>query len=157
MTDAPSSMDLASRVTNEKCWVLVGQRQGPFCIGHKMQPTEGAPTRVEFDHDWVIRRDESSGDIIGFLHTHPSGSLEPSQRDVDTMQAWTSCLGKSLVCLIQCDAEIVGFTFVDDNCTGQPVAATQLFRSNQSGNFPVDDLVVMFDPKENTDNESVDG
>ena len=147
MADELSSTKSEREIANEECWVLVGQWKGPFCLARKRRPTEGAPTRVEFDHHWVVERDTTFGDIVGFLHTHPSGLLEPSRRDVDTMRAWTSCLGKPLACLIECDSEIAAFSFVDDQCNGQRIEAMQFF----------DDLVAMFDRRELRDLENVDG
>ena len=112
---------------NEQCWVLVGKHQGNLCIARRLVLTSGQPTTVEFDPDWVIRRDESWQDVVGFLHTHPSGNVGLSRRDIDTMQAWTSCLGRPLLCLIAADDKIAGYQFEDDECTGQLVKECELF------------------------------
>jgi hypothetical protein len=62
---------------------------------------------------------------MGFFHTHPIGAgVSASDRDVRTMQAWCSALGKPLLCLIvEGDPSGLpgGVIFVDDESEGEPV------------------------------------
>jgi len=111
--------------TNEKCWILVGQPKGAYWECALMQPTEGNPTKVSFAHDWVLKREDEFGDVVGFLHTHPSGSLDPSETDVETMRAWASCLGRPMLCLIACEERIEAFLFRDDECDGWRLSAAE--------------------------------
>jgi proteasome lid subunit RPN8/RPN11 len=61
----------------------------------------GGPAHVDFDGDWVLRREESRGDVAGFFHTHPVGVSGMSERDLRTMRAWASSFGKPLLCAIR--------------------------------------------------------
>lgn len=111
---------------NERCWTLVGRRQGPFWVTRRRRPTRGSPASVEFDAAWVLRREEDRGDVVGFYHTHPAAAPEPSGRDVLTMRAWTSSLGKPLLCLIESDGRPAAFRFDDDRSDGVRLAACEL-------------------------------
>jgi len=135
----------------EQCWILLGERRGALCLAKRVNLSVGSSTQVEFNAAWVIRREEDEGDIVGFLHTHPSGALEPSQRDVDTMRAWASCLGKPLLCLIAgSNAEaraydrgsLQGYRFDDDASLALPIVSCELF---------ADEWVVVYDPIAATD------
>jgi proteasome lid subunit RPN8/RPN11 len=114
---------------NERCWTLLGSRDSgsrTWRIGiHHV--VLGEPARVEADWAWTLTREESHGDVMGFYHTHPPGfGAQPSQRDIRTMQAWCSALGKSLLCLI---AEEPGpgipttYVFENDEHRGRSVGA----------------------------------
>jgi proteasome lid subunit RPN8/RPN11 len=92
-----------------------------------MRPARGRPAAVEFDADWVLRREEARGDVVGFYHTHPSGPPEPSQRDLRTMRAWASAFGKALLCLIESNGALAAFRFDDDASQGVKLAACELF------------------------------
>lgn len=86
---------------------------------------EGAPGSVEADWTWALEREETQGDVMGFLHTHPAdGGISPSARDVRTMQAWCSALGKPMLCLIA-EAGSTGLpggtVFSDDESEGTAV------------------------------------
>ena len=115
------------KIENEMCWTLLGAGRGSFWNCSLVNPIEGEPRRVEFSHSWVLRREETEGDVLGFMHTHPSGELAPSQTDVDTMRAWTSCLGKPLLCLIANRSRVKAFMFVDAECHGLVLAAAKRF------------------------------
>lgn len=84
----------------EQCWVITGDSDDRLWWGHRRHISNGAPTSVAFNPYWVLNRDEEKGDVLGFLHTHPSFPAAPSDRDRRTMNAWTTCLGKDLLCLI---------------------------------------------------------
>jgi proteasome lid subunit RPN8/RPN11 len=95
----------------EECWVLTGQRRGGVWILRRRRYSTGQPTRVAFDAGWVLRREESHGDVIGFLHTHPIGAARPSLRDLRTMTAWTGAFGKPLLCVIAGRRGMRGWVF----------------------------------------------
>jgi proteasome lid subunit RPN8/RPN11 len=72
-----------------------------------------------------LTREEEQGDVVGFWHTHPAGSgTTPSRRDIRTMQAWCSALGKPLLCLISEEGrenEAAVYLFDNDESEGQPL------------------------------------
>ena len=114
---------------NERCWTLLGSREagsGSWRVRlHHL--VVGGQTRVEADWSWALIREENQGDVVGFYHTHPDGfGAQPSRRDVRTMQAWCSALGKPLLCLIAEESEPglpEGYVFSSDEHPGQPVAS----------------------------------
>ena len=110
----------------ERCWTLVGRRQGRFWYARRMRPTRGEPASVEFDAAWVLQREESKGDVVGFYHTPPSGSPDPRQRDLKTMRAWAGSFGKPLLCLIESDRELAAYRFDDDQSDGMKIADCEL-------------------------------
>ena len=109
----------------ERCWTLVGRRQGHFWYARKVRPTRGSPAHVEFDAAWVLKREESKGDVVGFYHTHPSGMRLPSQRDHRTMRAWVGSFGKPLLCLIEADSKVTAYRYEDDQSSGTEVTACE--------------------------------
>src|SRR5687768_6881471 len=117
-------------VTDEQCWTLVGRRRGPVWLARRVAPTSGDPISVAFDGAAALAREERRRDVVGFLHTHPAGPLRPSRRDVRTMRAWCSALGKPLICLIaRADSHgpVTGFCFDDDDSEGVPLSVVALF------------------------------
>jgi len=116
--------DPASPV-NEKAAVLVGQRRGRVWEGRLCRLQVGDATSVEFDWAWVLAREEQHGDVIGFYHTHPSGAITPSKRDVRTMRAWVGCFGKPLLCVIESGAALTAYVFETDEDEGRPLAEVQ--------------------------------
>ncbi len=113
---------------SESAAVLVGYRRGDIWYGRLRQSWTGDAASVTFDWSWVLEREERYGDVIGFFHTHPAGIPTPSQRDVRTMRAWVSCLGKPLLCLIQSGEELTATLFKDDQDDGQPFSQVERFR-----------------------------
>ena len=95
----------------EECWVLIGQRRGGVWMFRRQRYSAGQPMRVSFDAGWVLRREESHGDVIGFLHTHPAGAARPSRRDLRTMTAWAGAFGKPLLCAIAGRRGMRGWVF----------------------------------------------
>ena len=86
--------------TKEIAYVLLGQVQNGILFARMSWKTRGEETSVLFDGERVLKREEAKGDVVGFYHTHPEGFLQPSGRDDRTMDAWTFCFGKPLLCVI---------------------------------------------------------
>lgn len=81
---------------------------------------------MQFDGDWVLKREEKHGDVVGFLHTHPDGPASPSERDVRTMRAWCGAFGKPLLCLIASPGGVRGYRF-DGESAGEGLELVELF------------------------------
>jgi proteasome lid subunit RPN8/RPN11 len=105
----------------EECWVLVGERRGSIWLGRLLDRVVGKPATVEFDGPGVLAREEQLSDVIGFLHTHPDCEANLSQRDIHTMQAWTSAFGKPLLCLIEGTDGLRAYLFENSDSKGNPV------------------------------------
>lgn len=112
---------------NEVCYVLTGRCKGVTWRGRLRQGRVGGASSVEFDWAWVLEREDCRRDVIGFYHTHPAGLTAPSQRDVRTMRAWVSCLGKPLLCVIESGDELAAFLFETDESDGVSLAKVQRF------------------------------
>jgi len=110
----------------EQCWTLLGQRRGRIWFCRRVRHSSGERTSVEFDGDWVLKREEKHGDVVGFLHTHPDGPASPSGRDVRTMRAWCIAFGKPLLCLIASPTGVRGYRF-DAESTGEELEVVELF------------------------------
>ncbi len=111
----------------ERSWVLVGQAgpQGLQVRAHRL--SRGQPHQVEADWRWALAREESHGDVAGFLHTHPPGSsTHPSPRDHRTMQAWCSAFGKPLFCLIRTRRSLSAYLFTPGAPDPRPVTVQRL-------------------------------
>ena len=105
----------------EHCWILVGTRRGRTWRLLKVRQTSGTRSSVAFDPQWALRREEQTGDVWGFYHTHPDGSLVPSSRDERTMRAWVSALGKPLWCLIEGSLGIGAWLYDEERRRGGSV------------------------------------
>jgi hypothetical protein len=112
---------------NEIGYVVLGQRRGRLWHGRLWRRATGGPAAVEVDWAAVLEREERRGDVLGFYHTHPGGGAAPSERDVRTMRAWVSCLGKPLLCLIASGQLLRGTLFANDEDPGTPLAEVQRF------------------------------
>lgn len=123
-------MENRSRRLNEKCAVVVGSCQDSIWYGRLRQRWVGTPASVAFDWAWVLAREERRGDVIGFFHTHPSGSTAPSQRDVRTMRAWVGCFGKPLLCVIQSPGGLQAYLFGSDGDNGKQLDKVRRFPRN---------------------------
>lgn len=70
--------------------------------GRLVRWRSGGAVHVDLDWKWVMKREETNGDVVGFFHTHPPGIPGMSGRDRRTMKAWASSFGRPLVCAIRC-------------------------------------------------------
>lgn len=83
---------------NEKCVTLVGKSFGGLWAAKAINLTEGLPVSVNFDYDYVLKREEQKHDVLGWLHSHPHFRADPSTIDDNTMHAWVCSFGKPLLC-----------------------------------------------------------
>jgi proteasome lid subunit RPN8/RPN11 len=111
----------------EEYWTLVGARRGRIWYARRIHNCSGTEASVRFDGQSVLRREETRRDVLGFFHTHPSGSPCPSNRDVRTMRAWCSAFGKPLLCVISSPDGLAGYRFASDSARGAPLALVELF------------------------------
>ena len=111
----------------EHCWTLIGRRKGRIWFARRIRHCAGSPTTVEFDAASALQREEVRGDVIGFMHTHPHSAPIPSVRDIHTMQAWCTALGKPLLCVIAGIGGIAAHRFDDGDCHGVALTDTELF------------------------------
>lgn len=82
---------------------------------------------VGFDWEYVIKRADKVGDLVGWIHTHPEGFPEISQRDRDTMKAWYNYLGVPLICAIATSAGVKAWLY-DDIYDGFPMEVIEFKR-----------------------------
>jgi hypothetical protein len=115
----------------EESWTLVGVRHGGTWRCRRLRYRRGQPASVTADGRWALAREESRGDILGFMHTHPMGGLAPSARDVRTMRAWCDALGKSLLCVIATPSAIGAWRFDDYRGDGMRLASVELVGKSQ--------------------------
>ena len=111
----------------EQCWTLLGERRGRVWLCRRVRRTTGERAAVRFDGAWVLRREETRGDVVGFLHTHPDGPASPNARDVRTMRAWRLAFGKPLLCLIESPEGLRGYRFDGERSPGEALEAVQAF------------------------------
>ena len=112
--------------SNEHCWVLLGHSDGDLWHGNMHKMSVGMPCSVAFDPDYVLRREEEKGDVIGFYHTHPSFPAHPSCRDDRTMWAMVCSFGKPMVCLIKGVDGLHAWWYVDDESPAEEFQVKQL-------------------------------
>ena len=74
--------------------------------------TQKQVASVEFDYKKVFDREDKYEDIAGFYHTHPSGMNMMSSIDIETMNQWVRCLGKSLICVIETEEKLNAWAFI---------------------------------------------
>ena len=109
---------------NQHCWILIGACRGGAWRVRRRRPVAGAPAWVQADWEWTLAREERRGDVAGFWHTHPAGAgTGPSERDVRTMRAWCSALGKPLLCLVAEGGRVSATVFDGEGSAGQAVTA----------------------------------
>lgn len=114
------------REAPERSWVLVGTLESGVWQVRRRRPSRGGRTSVEAAWEWALAREESLGDVAGFWHTHPAlGGLSPSARDIRTMQAWCSALGKPLICVISIGRSAQAIVFPDSTSCGVLLAGVE--------------------------------
>ena len=112
---------------SERSWIITGFKIGKYWFGKRRMCRVGSHGEVTFDHDWVLKRDEAKFDVLGWHHTHPSNcDAYVSPKDLGTMQAWSLCLGKPLLCLITGDNGLLGWVFEDSDSLGVPLSYIKL-------------------------------
>jgi hypothetical protein len=68
-------------------------------------------SKNQFDYNNIYNREDKYKDLVGFYIIHPVGYFGMSSEDITTMEQWVKCLGKSLVCLVECDGVINAWLF----------------------------------------------
>lgn len=84
----------------EECWFVYGLKIFDKFIGFKVYHSSGTPGAVEFNWEKAITKF-----LVGWVHTHPSGSTHVSYTDDKTMNGWAIGLGKPLLCVVVCDGQ----------------------------------------------------
>jgi hypothetical protein len=121
-------MNTTKHQFREHSAILVGEQQNGVWLLRLRRVRWGERSSVEAAWRWTMRREETSGDVLGFWHTHPPrAGTRPSLRDVHTMQAWCSALGKPLLCVIGCEKHVQSTLFVDDEDYGRALPIVQRF------------------------------
>jgi proteasome lid subunit RPN8/RPN11 len=117
--------------TVEQCWILIGTHDGEIGWHFRRRcQTSGEVASVEAAWVWALEREERLGDVVGFFHTHPGGAgAEPSSRDMRTMRAWCSALGKPLLCVITDGKQLNGYIF--DLAHRRPIPAENVLKEKQ--------------------------
>lgn len=111
----------------EHCWTLLGVHRGRIWLCRRERHVKGERVRVQFDGAWALKREETHGDVVGFLHTHPDGPASVSARDVRTMRAWCLAFGKPLLCVIDSPEGLQGFHFDSDESAGELLDVVEQF------------------------------
>jgi proteasome lid subunit RPN8/RPN11 len=111
----------------EQCWTLLGERRGRIWFCRRARRTRVDRSSVRFDGAWALQREETHGDVAGFLHTHPEGPAFPSERDVRTMRAWRCAFGKPLLCAIAAPDGLRAFRFDEEASRGAALALVETF------------------------------
>jgi proteasome lid subunit RPN8/RPN11 len=120
------------RATVEECWILTGTHRGRVWLARRRRYASGRVASVAFDAAWALAREEDRGDVVGFLHTHPTMSTLPSRRDVRTIRAWCAAFGKPLLCIIAGSRGDVGaYRFANTRSRGRRLRAVELFPSDR--------------------------
>jgi len=99
---------------NEQCWILTGGYHKRLFWAYASHRSEGHPGGVHFPYQWVMKREEKYGNIIGFKHTHPGMNGSPSIVDDSTMKQWVFSFGKPLLCLIEGIDGLNAYLYYDD-------------------------------------------
>src|SRR5687767_4181847 len=130
--ETPAMSSGAEAWEAEECWVLVGARLDRAWKVRFLRRTDGGLASVEADWAWALQREEEQGDVVGFLHSHPPGAGHgPSRRDVRTMRAWCSALGKPLLCISEHGTELGAHRFDDDESEGAAIGPAERTRPDE--------------------------
>ncbi|MBX9668702.1 MAG: Mov34/MPN/PAD-1 family protein [Candidatus Obscuribacterales bacterium] len=118
----------ANHVSCEIGYILLGEKINGIWHAKMTWRRTGSPVSVDFDWQKVMDREETRGDVVGFFHTHPKGLNSPSARDKKTMNAWSTCFGKPLLCLIDDGHGTYGWIYNAQDETVSTVNKTAIFR-----------------------------
>lgn len=130
MTSQMERATKARKRQREEAYILLGERRNGLWLARAHWRTRGEPASVSFDWQRVLSREESHGDVVGFLHTHPGFTPEPSRRDELTMNAWTACFGKPLICAIASADDVRAWIYFPD---GSPAMKAPQITRFQNG------------------------
>ncbi len=115
------------RLVAERCLDVGWSASRTILVRAENAPVRGEPASVEFDAAWVLDREESKGDIVGFFHTHPNGSPNPKPAGLRRPSGLGPArFGKPLLCLIDSDGELAAYRFDDDESNGDRIMACEL-------------------------------
>lgn len=106
---------------NEECWVIVGKWNDNRWRGRRTRYSIGEPSKVGFNPQWVEDREDTKGDIVGFVHTHPHTPGAPSPTDYATMKAWVMYFGRPMLCMINGTDGLRAWWFLDHELDTHPV------------------------------------
>lgn len=112
----------------EESYILLGERRDGLWLARAQWRAVGQATSVSFDWEKVLDREKRRADVIGFLHTHPGFSPEPSARDEMTMRAWCNCFGKPLIRAIASGKDIRAWLYRADEQPPETFARISCFR-----------------------------
>jgi hypothetical protein len=121
---------------NEQSWILTGGYHRKLWWGYLSHESEGHPGSVDFPYKWVNDREEKTGDVVGFMHTHPGFLASPSLRDDATMAQWFLSFGKPLICLIEGVNGLKGYLYYDDEQPPIPIRTIKRFGQLVVGIMP---------------------
>ena len=92
---------------NEECWFIHGFSVDSFYIGVLKYHSEGSAAIVDFDWQQSLKQK-----VVGWAHTHPgSKNVTPSSTDEKTMRSWVKATGRSMLCVIRCQKDILAHHF----------------------------------------------
>lgn len=130
MTDTIKACVRNNDISCEVGYVLLGETKCGIWHARMMWRRTGTRSSVDFDWQKVLNREEKLGDVIGFYHTHPNGFKSPSARDDKTMDAWSTCFGKPLLCVISESKNISGWIYDAQKDSKTQVEEVQQFKNN---------------------------
>lgn len=87
----------------EEYYAICGKRHNNIFGGLLLDYHKGEMVEVSFNYEKIYELEDAKHNVLGFYHTHPCGCSDYSDTDVRTMSAWVTCLGKSLLCLVESD------------------------------------------------------
>lgn len=119
-------------LNNEECWVLKGKAGRWFWKGRYDRYTVGVPAQVAFDPDYVW---DNRDKIVGWIHTHPQWTADPSGTDDATMKAQVCALGRPLLCCIDGTDGLRAYWYMDDESDPVEVRVWQ-YRRGVYGRSP---------------------
>jgi len=106
---------------DEECWVIVGKQNEKHWRGRRTRYSSGDPAKVNFDPLWVENREDTKGDIVGFMHTHPNTFAYPSITDHNTMKSWVMYFGRPMLCMISGTDGLRSWWFMDHETNTAPI------------------------------------